>query len=120
MAHAVVGADGSRGIVRRWLDARENPPHVARLLETVTPASGREPEYQDRFARFDFTPTLDALQGYYWDFPSLIGGIPFMNRGVYDGRVSAGKPRASLPRLLKEYAREHGAEPEDIELEGHP
>lgn len=118
-ARVLVGADGSRGVVRRWLGARERPPHVARLLETVTPASGREPEYKQHFARFDFTLTRRALQGYYWDFPSLIEGRPFMNRGVYDGRVAAARHRAALPATLHRAAVAHGAD-DDFEIEGHP
>lgn len=119
-ATAIVGADGSRGVVRRWIDAREQPPHVARLLETVTPATGHEPEYRDGFARFDFSPTLDGLQGYYWDFPSLIDGKPHMNRGIYDGRLASDKRRAALPQILRTSAQEHGALPREINLEGHP
>lgn len=115
----LVGADGSRGVVRRWLGARERPPHVARLLETVTEASGREPEYVQNFARFDFTPTRQHLQGYYWDFPSLIGGQPYMNRGVYDGRVASHRRRAPLPATLDRLAAKNGADP-DYQFEGHP
>jgi flavin-dependent dehydrogenase len=119
-AKAIVGADGSKGIVRRWLGAREPRPRVARLLEVVTPAKGNEPEFRNRMARFDFGALRDALQGYYWDFPSLVRGAPHMNRGVYDGRVNPESPRANLPQILHQTAQAHGVSPEDLKIEGHP
>lgn len=119
-AKALVGADGSKGIVRRWLGAREPRPRVARLLEVVTPANGNEPEFRNRMARFDFGALREALQGYYWDFPSLVRGTPHMNRGVYDGRINPQSPRADLPQILQQTARAHGVSPEDLKLEGHP
>ncbi len=119
-AKAVVGADGSRGIVRRWMGARERPPHVARLLEIVTPAEGAEPEYVQGFARFDFTLVRGALQGYYWDFPSLIEGTPYMNRGLYDARFAADRERAALPALLKESLEQRAPEHEMEDVQGHP
>lgn len=119
-AQVVVGADGSRGIVRRWLGYRETPPHVARLLETVTPASGREPEFKRLFARFEFDPTLQHLQGYYWDFPSLVGLKPHMNRGVFDARIASGEDRADLVSILERSAANHGVDPHEISVAGHP
>jgi flavin-dependent dehydrogenase len=119
-ARAIVGADGSKGLVRRWLGAREPRPRVARLLEVVTPANGSEPEFRNGVARFDFGALRDALQGYYWDFPSLVSGVPHMNRGVYDGRVSPERPRADLPKILQQTARAKGIAPEDLRIEGHP
>ncbi len=121
LAHAVVGADGSRGVVRRWLNGPERPPRVARLLEVVTPASGSEHEYQTGTARFDFSHVSRHLQGYSWDFPSLIGGRPFMNHGLYDARMAPGRPKAMLPALLREALAARGIPKEqEPELEGHP
>lgn len=119
-AKVLIGADGSRGIVRRWLGYRESPPHVARLLEVVTPATGHEPEFKGRIARFEFSPALDKLQGYYWDFPSLVENRPSMNRGVFDARIAAGKDRAGLVEILEQRASEGGAAQDDIAPAGHP
>ncbi len=120
LAQAVVAADGSKGVVRRWLGAHEPRPRVARLLEVITPAQGTEPEFAEGMAIFDFGALGQELQGYYWDFPSLIRGVPHMNRGVYDGRVAPGRPRADLPKILKETAGARGLEPESLDIEGHP
>jgi flavin-dependent dehydrogenase len=120
LAQAVVAADGSKGVVRRWLGAHEPRPRVARLLEVITPAQGDEPEFAERAANFDFGALGRGLQGYYWDFPSLIHGAPYMNRGVYDGRVAPERPRADLPQILSEAAAARGVAPEALEIEGHP
>lgn len=119
-AKVLVGADGSRGFVRSWIDAREKPPRVARLLEFVHRASWQAPEYRERFARFDFSPSGQRLQGYYWDFPSVIQGEPYLNSGVFDGRVAPGRQRADLPQILQHASGSRQLGPEDIHLEGHP
>lgn len=118
-ARAIVGADGSRGITRTWAVGRENPPRVARLLEVVTPAGGDEPEFSGRYARFDFTPNTTGLQGYYWDFPSLVQGRPHINSGVYDSRVIAAGERADLVRDLMD-GRGPGREISSADIQGHP
>lgn len=115
LARAVVGADGSKGLVRRAQGAAAQPPRAARLLEVLTPASGAEPEFVEGVARFEFSPVRQQLQGYAWDFPSLVAGRPTLNQGVYDARVAARRPKASLPRLL---ATHLGQPPEQVE--GHP
>lgn len=120
LAQAMVGADGSRGLVRRWLDAREAPPRVARLLEFVLPARGDELEHRQEIARFDFSAVRDQLQGYYWDFPSVVNGRPHMNRGLYDGRVAPARQRARLPVVLTEQSGKRGIPPDRIQLQGHP
>lgn len=118
LAAAVVGADGSRGFVRPWIGGRETPSRVARLLEIVSPASFADQEFAAREARFDFTPTANRLQGYYWDFPSLIEGKPHINSGVFDARVIPTAPRADLKAELR-----GGKSPDEVEergIEGHP
>jgi flavin-dependent dehydrogenase len=118
LASVVVGADGSRGLIRSWLGGRETPSHVARLLEVVSLASTQDREFTQRQARFDFTPSAHGLQGYHWDFPSLIGGRPHINSGVFDARVA---PRARRADLMAEMRK--GKSPAEVaqgEIRGHP
>lgn len=119
-ARVIVGADGSKGVVRRWLGFREPRSRVARLLEVLTPATGSELEYTAGLARFDFGPARDNVQGYYWDFPSLVHGRPFMNRGIYDGRVAPDRPKADLPEELSCEVRSRLVDPDSLRLQGHP
>ena len=119
-ARVVVGADGSRSFVRtrlRW----EDDSRVARLLEVLTPEdAGALPEFREGIAVFDFTPMEDDLQGYYWDFPSYVDGVPFMNRGVFDSRARPEKERADLKEVLGNALAERERNLDDYRLKGHP
>jgi flavin-dependent dehydrogenase len=119
-AQAAVGADGSKGIARRAVSAPGVKSRVARLLEVVHPAQETAPNFIEHFARFDFTPVREELQGYFWDFPARVGGRACFNRGVYDARCAPTRPRARLPRLLDTALRSLAVEPESVEVEGHP
>jgi flavin-dependent dehydrogenase len=119
-ARTVVAADGSRSIVRRKL-AWDDASRVARLLEVLTPEDARrQPEFRGRVAVLDFTRMTSGLQGYYWDFPSLVRGAPFMNRGVFDSRARPERPRTDLKEDLRRMMAERGRDLDDYELMGHP
>ena len=118
-ARALVGADGSTGMVRRAVGLQDRG-RVARLLEALTPEPLSAPEFQEQFANFDFTPMTSGLQGYYWEFPSLIDGEPFMNRGVFDSRIISQRPRADLKAILAESMAARDRSLADYELKGHP
>lgn len=119
-AKVLVAADGSRSFIRRKLKW-PGDSHVARLVEVLTPEdSATRPEFRDGVAIFDFTPMLDGLQGYYWDFPSYVNGKPFMNRGLFDSRARTERPKANLKHLLHESMSERDRNLNDFELKGHP
>jgi flavin-dependent dehydrogenase len=118
LARAIVGADGSKGIVRGWLGARERPPRVARVLEAIAPASGYEGLFEKQEARFDFSHLRSRLQGYAWFFPSLVRGQPSLNTGIYDARVDGTGPKASLKRIMDEGLQEIHLDVNEIK--GHP
>ena len=116
----LVAADGSTSFVKRRLRWSDRP-RMARLLEVLTPEDAQERfEFTDGVAVFDFSPMMDGLQGYYWDFPSRIDGAPHMNRGVYDSRVRAELPRAPLKATLADRLTRRGRVLSDHEIEGHP
>lgn len=119
-AKALVAADGSRSYVRQTLKW-PGPSHVARLLEILTPEDASvQPGFRDAAAVFDFTKMSQRLQGYYWDFPSYVNGKPFMNRGLFDGRVRPERPKAELKKLLAESLNERDRLLDDYPLKGHP
>ncbi len=119
-AQSIVGADGATGIVRRKMKNFSNHRRVARLLEVRTPAAESAPHFMARQARFDFNPTQEALQGYFWDFPSRVAGQTMYNRGVYDARLASRRPRANLVDTLHNGLRARGDSPQSIQLAGHP
>lgn len=119
-ARVVVGADGSRSFVRRALKW-DDESRVARLLEVLTAENPHvQPEFRDGVAVFDFTRMTDGLQGYYWDFPSYVGGQPFMNRGVFDSRARPDLPKTHLKEDLRASLAERNRDLETYTLKGHP
>ena len=119
-AQVVVAADGARSFVRRALKW-DDDSRVARLLEVLTPeGAGDQPEFHHGAAVFDFTPISDGLQGYYWDFPSIVAGKPFMNRGVFDSRIFPGRPRADLRQILRQALAHRERNLDELTLKGHP
>lgn len=120
LAQVVVGADGSKGLTRRMVGGYSKQSRVARLLEVIHPASEVAPQFQERYALFDFSPVREALQGYAWDFPARVGGEPHFNRGVYDARLWGHRPKASLLALLDQSLVEMGSDPDQVKIEGHP
>lgn len=119
-AQVVVGADGSKGITRRFVSPNGRRIKVARLLEVRIPVDVALPHFAGRYARFDFTPAQKDLQGYYWEFPSWVEGKPVLNCGIYDARFVSKRARADLPLLLKSTLAERGFESDSIAVEGHP
>ncbi len=119
-AQVVVAADGSKSFVRRRLKW-DDDSRVARLLEVLTPEDPRQqPEFRDGVAVFDFSRMTADLQGYYWDFPSYVGGQAKMNRGVFDSRSHPERPKADLKQVLGDSMRERNRDLAQYQLKGHP
>jgi len=106
-ARAVVFCGGVGGIGRRLLGFP--PGRRAQLRQVdVARSSGAESEL-----RFDLDVSGAPLRGYYWEFPSEIGGDPCWNCGVYrlPGEVEALDPAAELARSLEANGRSVGTAP---------
>ncbi len=117
---AVVAADGAKSAVRRHANL-EGPSRVARAIEVLTRENPETtPEFRDHIAVFDFTDIERGLQGYAWDFPSSVGGEPFMNRGVYDSRVLPERSKADLKAIFRDYLSERHLDLDTYELMGNP
>lgn len=121
-AQVVVGADGSKSVVRqklKWHD--HDDTRIARLLEVDTPENPETtPEFRDKMAIFDFSCMTRGVQGYYWDFPSYVDGQPVMNRGIFDSRAQENRPKADLKAELKRMMAERHRNLDDYKLKGHP
>ena len=104
-AKAVIGADGVSGIVRRATGFARHELR-AQVCELDTPGV---PIDQPRdTVTFDFT--MRDLQGYAWDFPTVVGGAALMCRGAYViHNLAAASPSARPVRhWLATYLAERG------------
>lgn len=119
-AKVVVGADGSKGITRRFVNRQGTKARVARVIETVDPARENLALLTEGYAVFDLTKCEQDLQGYYWEFPSRVDDKPSINRGVYDSRVASKRARAGLPAILESQINDESAGDAEVSFQGHP
>ncbi len=78
-ARALVGADGVGSVVRRALDLPFGR-YRAQVIEIDTGPAPGDPDR--RTLHFDLSDR--SLAGYFWDFPTLVGGRELYCRGVYE------------------------------------
>ncbi len=105
---ALVGADGSGSVVRKELGFREHRKK-GRLYVLETPP--RPGEEESRTIEFDLSCVADGIQGYYWDFPTLMGGRPAVSRGIYHLNTT---PRSDLKQVLAAFLRRRGIDPDRV------
>jgi len=118
-ARVVVGADGSKGVVRRAVVPQEET-HTGRMLEIVTEPRPEQSFHIQSDSYFDFLYVPQGILGYSWDFPALEGGRPVRVRGIYDSNVQSVRTDVSLRDALADEFRRHGYALEGYKLEGHP
>jgi len=118
VCRVLVGADGTTSRVRR-LAGFAPKGSQARLLEIRTSENPADvPEFRERIAAFDFTSLGDGLQGYYWDFPSLVDGEHQMNRGVFESRISRSAVRADLMETLRMKLAQRSRNLDEVHVQG--
>ncbi|MBI3963130.1 MAG: FAD-dependent monooxygenase [Deinococcus sp.] len=119
-ARAVVAADGANSTVRQKLGFNQPPHRLSRLIEILTPEDpATTPAFTDHLAVFDLNCVSQGIQGYVWDFPSLLNGQVYMNRGIFDSRVHA-QIRGNLRQALDKALQARGCELGNYSLMGHP
>lgn len=78
----LAACDGAGSTTRKLLGIREaeRKGHLY-VLETAP----RDDDHgtQRGLVDFDLSVLADGLAGYYWDFPTVIGGVPHVSRGIY-------------------------------------
>jgi flavin-dependent dehydrogenase len=100
VARFVVACDGAGSTVRKLFAIRE-PARKGHLYvaEHVPVAADEGP--RAGLCDFDLSVADDGIEGYYWDFPTVVGGAPAVSRGIYHANFTArGHVKERLARSL--------------------
>jgi menaquinone-9 beta-reductase len=111
-ASLLVVADGAGSTARKLLGV----PEAARkghlyVLETELGQGDLSP--RNNVCDFDFGPCAQGIEGYYWDFPTPMGGSTWVSRGIYHANFT---PHKGLKAALFSELRRRGLGPEQPTL----
>ena len=101
-ARLIAACDGAGSTVRKLLGMREaaRKGHLY-VLETDPHACDVGP--RDGLCDFDLAPSERGLEGYYWDFPTVMAGARAVSRGIYHANLTPRRDvKAQLARALGE------------------
>jgi flavin-dependent dehydrogenase len=101
-ARYVAAADGAGSTTRKLLGMRE-PERKGHLyvLETEPAKDGKDDGCARGLVDFDLSVLEDGMQGYYWDFPTIIDGAPAVSRGIYHANLTPSSVvKAALAKAL--------------------
>jgi flavin-dependent dehydrogenase len=87
------GSWGSRGSPA----ALPEPERKGHLYVLETPLARGDEGPARGLCDFDLTPSDEGLEGYYWDFPTVIDGAPAVSRGIYHANFT---PRRDVKEAL--------------------
>lgn len=112
-ARVVVGCDGVESIVRKGLGLG-----AGHLRAQVTEVDTEAVPHDRRRGLLHFDTTDRRIQGYAWDFPTIVEGRSLVCRGVYSAKMRE-EPKLRAPDvgvLLNERLRSIGIEPGRYEI----
>jgi flavin-dependent dehydrogenase len=99
-AKVIVCADGSSGAISGLVRGKKTKKRKGRTLEFWSPAESTSPRFSQKSALFDFNFLSENLQGYYWEFPSIINDHLGHNRGIYDAQLVKYPSQIKLTNIL--------------------
>jgi menaquinone-9 beta-reductase len=98
-ARFVAAADGAGSITRKLLGIRE-PDRKGHLYVLDTEPVSADTGVARGLVDFDLTVLDDGLEGYYWDFPTVIDGSSQVSRGIYHANLT--RPDAPSGESVKD------------------
>lgn len=98
-ARFVAAADGAGSATRKLLGLRE-PERKGHLYVLDTEETSADTGVRRGLVDFDLTVLSDGLPGYYWDFPTPLGGRQQVSRGIYDPNLTRGDRALSTKAVL--------------------
>lgn len=96
----VAACDGTGSGVRRAMFVRE-PARKGHLYVLESALAPHDHGVREGLCDFDLSVREDGLEGYYWDFPTLVDGRASVNRGIYHANLTPlAAVKAALGRAL--------------------
>jgi flavin-dependent dehydrogenase len=86
-ARFLAACDGSASTVRRIFGLRE-AARKGHLYVTETPLRSADSGPEQGLCDFDLRVADGGIEGYYWDFPTIIDGQRAVSRGIYHANFS--------------------------------
>jgi flavin-dependent dehydrogenase len=105
-ARVVAACDGAGSAVRKLLALRESA-RKGHLYVAETPLAAADEGPRAGLCDFDLRVADGGVQGYYWDFPTVVDGAPAVSRGIYHANFDA---RSQLKRDLSRALAERGVD----------
>ncbi len=105
-ARLLAACDGAGSTVRKLLGVRE-AARKGHLYVTETPVAGGDDGPCAGLCDFDLRVSDDGVEGYYWDFPTVVDGAPAVSRGIYHANFT---PRPDLKEQLGRSLAERGVD----------
>ena len=95
-ARFVAACDGAGSVVRKALRMSE-PARKGHLYVLETDPGAADVGPRQGLCDFDLGPVASNIDGYYWDFPTVIDGAPAVSRGIYHANL---RPSRALKDVL--------------------
>ena len=115
-ARIVAACDGAGSATRKALGLKE-PERKGHLYVLETEALPADTGVPRGLVDFDLTVLDDGLEGYYWDFPTPIGGTTQVSRGIYHANFSA---RSDVKEVLARSLERRGVDIAKVKLKPFP
>ncbi|HEY3817434.1 MAG TPA: NAD(P)/FAD-dependent oxidoreductase [Polyangiaceae bacterium] len=111
-ARMVAACDGAGSTVRKLLGLRESA-RKGHLYVAETPVTPRDDGPRAGLCDFDLRVADDGVEGYYWDFPTVVDGSPAVSRGIYHANFT---PRPDLKQHLARALGRRGVDIAGVKL----
>lgn len=108
----LAACDGVAGATRKFLGLSE-PARRGHLYVLDTEPAPADGAMARGMIDFDLSVIDQGLEGYYWDFPTLIDGKPHVSRGIYHANLT---PSSDVKDTLGRALRKRGIAIADVKL----
>lgn len=115
-ARLVAACDGAGSTTRKALGLKE-PERKGHLYVLETETLAADTGVPRGLVDFDLTVLDEGLEGYYWDFPTPLGGTTQVSRGIYHANFNA---RSDVKDVLARSLERRGVDIAKVKLKPFP